>query len=216
MSSEKNFGYDVLFDKMYILLADFINEQNVECGGANRLKAFHDVSDFIKRQIELCPGIDAPAYIRCVFEKLKNRHSLNIYGCGNPIMDEAQRYNVFDLLRTMYNDSKPKVGHFEILNNIPGSQRITEREKKYFDKAIEKKMAQESDNGYKWLYERGSKASLAYFLYKIFNTDRMRQIPFKRLGVLWGVSRLDSALGQALDAKKPQQWRTDIDKLFTE
>lgn len=99
-------------------------------------------------------------------------------------------------------------------NDLPS--RLTKDEALYYNKAIKKKMAQESENGYKWLYNNGSKASLAYFLNKIFNPDGTGQIPFKKLDALWGVSRLDSALDKAINVKNPQQWRIDIDKLFTE
>jgi hypothetical protein len=98
-------------------------------------------------------------------------------------------------------------------NDLPS--RLTKDEALYYNKAIEKGFAKENDNGYKWLYNKGSKASLAYFLYKIFNPNGMGKIPFKRLDMLWGVKRLDSALSQVIDAKNPQRWRTQIDNLFT-
>lgn len=99
-------------------------------------------------------------------------------------------------------------------NDLPS--RLTEDEALYYNKAIEKGFAKENDNGYKWLYNKGSKASLAYFLYKIFSPNGMGQIPFKRLDMLWGVKRLDSALTQTLNAKHTQQWRTQIDSLFAD
>lgn len=99
-------------------------------------------------------------------------------------------------------------------NDLPS--RLTKDEALYYNKAIEKGFAKENDNGYKWLYNKGSKASLAYFLYKIFSPNGMGQIPFKRLDMLWGVKRLDSALTQTLNAKHTQQWRTQIDSLFAD
>lgn len=94
--------------------------------------------------------------------------------------------------------------------------KLTKAEVKYYGKAVKSGMAEKTEDGYKWKYNNGSKASLAYFLNKIFNPDGTGQIPFKKLDVLWDVSRLDSALDKAINAKNPQQWRTDIDKLFTE
>lgn len=98
-------------------------------------------------------------------------------------------------------------------NDLPS--RLTKDEALYYNKAIKKKMAQESENGYKWLYNNGSKASLAYFLYKLFNPNGTGQIPYQRLNKLWNVKRLDSALSQTLNAKHPQRWRTQIESLFT-
>lgn len=95
-------------------------------------------------------------------------------------------------------------------------EELTEREIKYYGKAIKTGMAKKIKDGYKWLYNKGSTASLAYFLYKLFDQDGRGQIPFKRLAKLWGVNRLDSALGQALGRKYEQSWRTQIDNLFTE
>ena len=94
--------------------------------------------------------------------------------------------------------------------------KLTKAEVEYYGKAVKSGMAEKTEDGYKWKYNNGSKASLAYFLNKIFNPDGTGQIPFKKLEVLWEVSRLDSALDKAINAKNPQQWRTDIDKLFTE
>ena len=92
---------------------------------------------------------------------------------------------------------------------------LTPKETEYYQKAIDCGMAEKTANGYKWLYKNGSKASLAYFLYKLFNPSGTGQIPYQRLNTLWNVTRLDSALYQVIDAKNPQQWRTQIDNLFT-
>lgn len=101
-------------------------------------------------------------------------------------------------------------------SNKKKHEELTEREIKYYGKAIEAGMAEKKENGYKWLYNKGSKASLAYFLYKLFDQDGTGQIPFKRLGKLWRVKRLDTALRQAIGTKYEQSWRTQIINLFTE
>lgn len=85
-----------------------------------------------------------------------------------------------------------------------------------YEKAVKYGMAKKTDNGYRWLYNNGSRASLAYFLYKLFNPNGTGQIPYQRLERCWCVKRLDSALTQVLNAKKPQLWRTQIDDLFKE
>lgn len=98
-------------------------------------------------------------------------------------------------------------------DNLPS--KITKKEVECYEKAINSGMAEKTEDGYKWLYNNGSKASLAYFLYKLFNPNGTGQIPYQRLNKLWNVTRLDSALSQTLNAKHPQRWRTQIESLFT-
>lgn len=98
-------------------------------------------------------------------------------------------------------------------DNLPS--KITQKEVECYEKAINSGMAEKTEDGYKWLYNNGSKASLAYFLYKLFNPNGTGQIPYQRLNKLWNVTRLDSALSQTLNAKHPQRWRTQIESLFT-
>lgn len=98
----------------------------------------------------------------------------------------------------------------------PTAQQIpnTEREKKAFAKAVEVGYMEKTATGYKWIYNSGSKASLSYFIMQVFSPDNTKQIPFKALGKLFDVTRLDRALDQATTAKKPQQWRGAIDNLL--
>ncbi len=99
--------------------------------------------------------------------------------------------------------------------DIAKPQQKTEREKKYFAKAIEAGlMEKKGDKNYKWLHNNGMKASLAYFLKRVFNPKGTTQIPYQRLEVLFGVTRLDTALDQVLTAKKPQKWIKEIDTIF--
>lgn len=93
-------------------------------------------------------------------------------------------------------------------------QQETEREKKYFAKAIEAGLMEKDGDSYRWLHNNGLKASLGYFLNRVFNPKGTAQIPCKRLGVLFGVKRLDTVIYQAVNPKKPQKWRTEIDDLF--
>ena len=90
----------------------------------------------------------------------------------------------------------------------------TDRTKEIFAKAVEAGYMEKTATGYKWLYNSGSKASLAYFIMQVFSPDNTKQIPFKALGRLFDVTRLDRALDQATTAKKPQQWRGAIDNLL--
>ena len=116
----------------------------------------------------------------------------------------------------IYNYEFPNSRADNTESNKKDAEELTEREIKYYGKAIEAGMAEKKENGYKWLYNKGSKASLAYFLYKLFDQNGIGQIPFKRLEKLWSVKRLDTALGQAIGTKYEQSWRTQIINLFTE
>lgn len=90
----------------------------------------------------------------------------------------------------------------------------TEREKKYFAKAIEADLMKKTDSGCRWLHNNNLKASLGYFLNKVFNPKGTTQIPYQRMENIFNVSRLDVAIDQAINAKKPQKWRKEIDALF--
>lgn len=94
------------------------------------------------------------------------------------------------------------------------SQYETEREKKYFAKAIEAGLIKKTDRGYRWLHNNGLQASLGYFLYKVFDPKGTAQIPYKRMEGLFNISRLDSIIYRTLNAKKPQKWRKEINILF--
>lgn len=94
------------------------------------------------------------------------------------------------------------------------SQSETEREKIYFAKAVEADLMKKTDRGYRWLHNNGLKASLGYFLHRVFNPKGTAQIPFQRLEALFNKTRLDTAIAQALTVKTPQKWRKEIDILF--
>ncbi len=93
----------------------------------------------------------------------------------------------------------------------------TERAKKAFDLAIFAGFMEKTETGYKWLYNRGSHVSLAYFLVKVYNPTLVKngdEVPFTPLGELFGKKRLDSYAGKAFGVKKPQKWRKGIDELL--
>lgn len=94
------------------------------------------------------------------------------------------------------------------------SQSETEREKIYFAKAVEADLMEKTDRGYRWLHNNGLKASLGYFLHRVFNPKGTAQIPFQRLEALFNKTRLDTAIAQALTVKTPKKWRKEIDILF--
>lgn len=90
----------------------------------------------------------------------------------------------------------------------------TDRAKKAFAAAVEAGFMEKTDTGYKWKYNRGSKASLAYFLVKTYSPDNTSQTPFTALGRLFDVPRLDSHADQVNQAKNEQKWRAKIDELL--
>ena len=92
----------------------------------------------------------------------------------------------------------------------------TERAKKAFAKAVEAGYMEKTDTGYKWRYNGGSKVSLGYFIMQVYSPDNTKQIPFKALGRLFGITRLERAVENASIVKKPQPWRGKIDNLLKE
>ncbi len=94
---------------------------------------------------------------------------------------------------------------------------MTNRAKKYFEKARQAGFMEQTETGYKWTFnKRGRKAALCYFLLKVYNPDMQTTeiIHYKALEQLFGETRLDSALAAMLTTKKPQPWRSIIDNLF--
>ena len=92
----------------------------------------------------------------------------------------------------------------------------TERARKYFVKAIKAQYIKITENGLQWVLisGRGKKASLGYFIQKVFCPSNTEDIPEKAVNKLFGVDRIGSAISQIYEAKKPQKWRDTIDKLF--
>lgn len=92
----------------------------------------------------------------------------------------------------------------------------TERARKYFVKAINVGYMRKEGNGYKWLFgnDRGRRASLGYFILKVYAPNNTGYIPEKAVNQLFGVNRIGSAISQIQSAKKPQKWREEIDNLF--
>ena len=135
----------------------------------------------------------------CLFVALKNEQKIieeELLLLGVNIEPDKER----PLLKQKQAASKP--------------QQITKREKKYFAKAIEAGLMEKDGGNYRWLHNNGMKASLGYFLNKVFNPKGTAQIPYQCMENLFNVTRLDTAIDQALTAKKPQKWRKEIDTLF--
>lgn len=96
-------------------------------------------------------------------------------------------------------------------SNKKDAEELTEREIKYYGKAIEAGMAEKTEQGYRWL---GSNVSFGYFIDKVHRPKATERLPYKRMEKLWGIKRLDSAVSQSADRK--HKWEKDIDALFEE
>lgn len=124
------------------------------------------------------------------------------------------REEVFEHCRNVINGTNEQSQPGTRPNEAKEPQQRTERERLYFDAAIKAGLMRETDTGYKWIYQDGSKASLAYFLKKIYNPNGLGKTPYKEMESLFSVTRLDRATQQLLDAKNTPKWREKIDKLF--
>lgn len=103
---------------------------------------------------------------------------------------------------------------------------ITKKEQMTFAKAIAMGwMVARPGGGYEWLgtNKKGSKAELSYLCAKVYGyqytADRGNvgdNVPYEALQTLFGVTRLDRAMQQTFEAKKPQRWRQKIDQIITE
>ncbi len=112
------------------------------------------------------------------------------------------------------NVRKDKSAENTEITSIKDDSVFTERAKIYFNKAIEAKfMEEKEDGGYKWLYNKGSKVSLGYFIQKVYCPNNTGKIPETGINKLFHTTRLSSSITQLNDAK-PQKWREDIDNLF--
>lgn len=88
----------------------------------------------------------------------------------------------------------------------PKQEPSTPRAKEAFKNAIQKGFMEKNESGYRWLYDGGSKASLAFFLTNVYNPDGARRTPYKALERLFNAKYLASASDQQSIAKKPQKW----------
>lgn len=92
----------------------------------------------------------------------------------------------------------------------------TDRSRKYFARAVELGYMKPNGSGYKWVFcgKRGGLARLGYFVERVFCPTNTEELPEQAINTLFGVNRIGSAITQLHNAKKPQKWRAEIDKLF--
>lgn len=96
------------------------------------------------------------------------------------------------------------------------SELDTPRAREYFQKAEEAGFIAKTSTGYKWTLNagRGALSQLAYFCSRVYCPDNVGELPETALNKLFGVSRIGAALTQVNNAKQPQKWRIEIDRIF--
>lgn len=99
----------------------------------------------------------------------------------------------------------------------------TDEAVKVFQRAIDRGLIKKTVTGLEWLQigTKGGKTQLAYFCGKIcgyenggYKGNVGNRACYNEFEKLFNVSRLDRALAQCYEAKKPQWWRRKIDTLF--
>lgn len=128
---------------------------------------------------------------------------------GSPIIDNmvTESKEILDI----YDYEFPNSRADNTESNKKEPEELTEREIKYYGKAMEAGMAEKTEQGYRWL---GSNVSFGYFIDKVHRPKATERLPYKRMEKLWGIKRLDSAVSQSADRK--HKWEKDIDALFEE
>ncbi len=99
----------------------------------------------------------------------------------------------------------------------------TDKALKIFQRAIDAGMMEKTATGLKWLQIgiAGGKTQLAYFCGKLCDYENGGykgnvgdSVSYEVFEKLFNVTRLDRALAQCYEARKPQWWREKIDALF--
>mgnify|MGYP006988863698 CR=1 FL=1 len=118
-------------------------------------------------------------------------------------------------------EQQPEGGDVELCDKLN-----TQKARKTFGLAIAKGwIEQQPEGGFEWIGfgKAGNKAKLAYLCAQVYgyqytaNRGNMgNNVPYDALGRLFNVTRLDRAMQQVFEAKKPQLWRRQIDKIIKE
>lgn len=186
---------------------DYIKRQKSDDFYINKIAAQ------LKEVVEL--GIDS--FSMCIMRGLNEEtHYYVLKNNGEYIWRE--RFKMFceldqeaNEILEIYNHVFPNSRVDNTGSNKKEPKELTEREIKYYGKAIEAGMAEKTEQGYRWL---GSNVSFGYFIDKVHRPKATERLPYKRMEKLWGIKRLDSAVSQSADRK--HKWEKDIDALFEE
>ena len=141
------------------------------------------------------------------WKKLQSKTQASVARCLKILHDIATHANE-PQQEPVKPDTKP-MGLDEALDFCRDERR--ERAKVYFKKAMQKEWMKATGTGLKW---NKSKVELAYFCGRVFCPKNTEKFPGTALDKLFGVNRLQSALTQIQDAKKPQKWKPIIDSIF--
>ena len=100
----------------------------------------------------------------------------------------------------------------------------TDEAREKFAEAVARGWMIEKGDGYEWrgVAEKGKRGQLAYFCGRVYGYERGAtyegntgaHVPYQQLERLFSETRLDRALSQVYEAKKPQPWRRLIDEIF--
>lgn len=141
------------------------------------------------------------------WKKLQSKTQVSVARCFKILYKIATHANE-PQQEPVKHDTKP-MGIDEALDFCRDERR--ERAKVYFKKAMQKEWIKATGTGLKW-YK--SKVELAYFCGRVFCPKNTERFPGTALDKLFGANRLQSALTQIQDAKKPQKWKPIIDSIF--
>lgn len=141
----------------------------------------------------------------------------------------AERERLKEERERLYNSLKQKAGLLPQRQQIEGNELNlpdevnTPKAQKDFAKAIKEGwMKARPEGGFEWIGfgKQPSKAQLSYLCAKIYgyqysvrNGNVGDNVPYEALNGLFGVTRLDRAMQQTYEAKKPQRWRLQIDQI---
>ncbi len=144
------------------------------------------------------------------------------YGLTNPYEEEWLNELRGTFEQTDYTGQKPTSNCSDLENILPG-QLKTDEALKIFQRAIDANMMEKTAIGLKWLQigKKGCKTQLAYFCGKLCGYENGGYKGNVGDSVCYGVfeklfneTRLDRALAQCYEVKKPQWWRDKIDAIF--
>ena len=171
------------------------------------VRAYYDATkdEAFAREVASVPRHVFPQIIK--WKKLQSKTQASVARCHRMLYEIATHTNE-PQQEPVKPDTKP-MGIDEALEFCRDERR--ERAKVYFKKAMQKEWIKATETGLKW-YK--SKVELAYFCGRVFCPKNTERFPGTALDKLFGANRLQSALTQIQDAKKPQKWKPIIDSIF--
>lgn len=117
--------------------------------------------------------------------------------------------SIYNILKDILEQTKKTYKDFNLPQEID-----TDRARKYFKRAIDIGYMYQVQDGFRWTFggSRGGKACLGYFIESVYKPTKKERVLYTKISKLFNVNRLESAVYQANSAKKPQPWRSEINK----